>query len=838
MAKMFPVDGPQNTDSSRAEPNIYWQLSKELSDEFIVIHSLPWLASVAREIDGRPVPTGEIDFVVIHKNLGILAVEVKGGVLSYDRTEFVYKRTGQKIEPIRQVRRGTHALAKWLHNSGVGSWRIGYCILLPQSEISNKAIPIALVDSTVESPQPIILGMESLTNLGQNIQSVMSYWQDVLRNKPIREKQLKKLIDIILPSSDYSPCWQTIIENDVRTWLRLRPEQSECLRRINREDRFVVTGLPGTGKTLLLIEHARRLSASGKKILIIAYNDLLTRKLREELPNADIEVCTFHEQCRRAARAIGVVVPTYGRDRMNQIAMQEWYSTGANEALDKGIEEEKLKIYDALIVDEGQALDIEWWHTLTRWFKNKQVVAFCDPTQSFAFECSSSGEKIADVIGAGHPYVLTINLRSPKAVFDRISEAKPSTYQQLCLRPPQPGALTEIVVENMRNALNGVIDQLQEDNIPNSSIVIIDTTPESERQNSYRGIQSVSSARFRGLESPVVIVWAGIRSDETSIFCAYTRATSRCIVIYDAVEVIKGNYGAFGEIISGLDELGDIEQEAKLGLTSGIFEAQNFSLLSVAERTIRLYWCSNWNGWIIFPSDGRQIEQAMWLYHLIFTTRCPVFSWNMFDRGTLQYSEPIDDLKDGSRKRCQLAFCECCKILTPFETLVGDKLGGCLVCSQEKYEISSSECDIQSRFDQTLSEGKQAEKKMKRDLSISLIALGRWRSIPIYKKKAFEDELVVGGSVGYGIAYLLVLTDLILTTGPENMAFSLRDTAERYREKWCPDLVKRIDKKSWQSLLALGFNTWLQHEMIQKVSKGLYRKTGRFYQKMAFNRDA
>ena len=55
----------------------------------------------------------------------------------------------------------------------------------------------------------------------------------------------------------------------------------------------------------------------------------------------------------------------------------------------------------------------------------------------------------------------------------------------------------------------------------------------------------INASKFRGLESPVVIVWAGHGSDETSLFCAYTRATSRCIVIYDAVTMVRGIYGSF-----------------------------------------------------------------------------------------------------------------------------------------------------------------------------------------------------------------------------------------------------------------------------------------------------
>ena len=60
MARIFPQITPQNTGSNQAEPDIYWRLKKQLPDDFVVIHSLPWLASVAKEIDGRSVPTGEI----------------------------------------------------------------------------------------------------------------------------------------------------------------------------------------------------------------------------------------------------------------------------------------------------------------------------------------------------------------------------------------------------------------------------------------------------------------------------------------------------------------------------------------------------------------------------------------------------------------------------------------------------------------------------------------------------------------------------------------------------------------------------------------------------------
>jgi len=830
MARMFPKVGPQNTGSTRAEPDIYWRLSEQLSDEFIVIHSLPWLASAAKEIDGRPVPTGEIDFLVLHQELGILAVEVKGGVFTHDRTEFVYKKTGERIDPIRQVRRGTHALAQWLHRSGAGSWRIGYCILFPHCEI-REAIPIALIDRTISPPQPIVLDISSLNNLGQNIQNVMGYWKEALGSWPITQQQLEKLVDEILPSSDYTPCWQTRINNDEVVWLKLTPDQAICLRRIEQETRLVVTGFPGTGKTLLLIEHARTLAASGQKILVLTYNTLLAKCLGYELSNSSVEVCTFHEQCRRAARVTENPV-----SKPNNLFDQEfdraWYSIDGPKALQQAVNEKKLKTYDALIVDEGQVLHTDWWQTLCKWFDDKRIIVFCDSTQSFSFENSTSSNEISEAINARSSFTLTINLRSPRTVFERILEVKSTEYQQSSPRPLEEDTLEEIVVTNTNSALNQIIDRLlYEEKVSLRSIVLINTTPEQQKEELYRGIQIVSAAKFRGLEAPVVVICAGYGSDETSLFCAYTRATSRCIVIYDAVKVLQGSYKTFGKIILDLDKKGNIQREANLRLTTGIFNQQEFNLISVANKTIDLFWCSDWNGWIVYPKENEKVAQLMWSLHLIVTTNHPVYTWKLYDRRNLQYFEPVSRLDDNSGRSCKLDFCEDCGFITPFLSTSGREMDECTLCSCEKNGLESFDSELQSEFDSILSIGSQPSPEDKKKLSIFLMALGRWNSIIEQKKSGLENYVpICSGTVGYNVAHLLILTDIICTSENQDITLKLDEAATKYRAKWCPDLAQRIDEKVWQRMVASGFNTWFGKGVLEKVERGVYKKTASFKQ--------
>ncbi len=814
---MFPKIGPQNTGSAKAEPDIYWRLEKQLSDDFTVIHSLPWLASVAKEIDDRPVPTGEIDFLILHKDLGILAVEVKGGIFTHDRTEFVYKRTGEKIDPIRQVRRGVHALSRWLCESGAGKWRIGYCIIFPHSEF-REAIPIALIDRTVKPAKPIALDIRHLSSLGDHLQEIMRYWKRSLDIWKVNEREIENLIDIILPSSDYTPCWQTRFEYDAITWLRLTPEQVTCLQRIEEENRLVITGYPGTGKTLLLIEYARRLSKRGQKILIISYNALLTEYLKDELAelSPSIEVVTFHEQCRRASRIIKSPVSSD----------KQWYSIDGPEALRKAVSINQLPSYDALLIDEGQALHANWLEILDTWFGNKKIIVFCDATQSFRFENSTSPENISNVINAKKPYSLTINLRSPKTVFERISRVYSAAQQQFCPRPLESDTLSELVVENPDETLQDVINQLDEEGIPKKSIIIINANPGWIYEQNYQGIDVISAVRFRGLESPVVIVWAGDGSDEAALFCAYTRATSRCIAIYDAVAMIKGKYETFGQLILREDKAGKIEEIASRSTISSIFRTQEFSLTCVADETIDLHWCTDWKGWVIFPENSDRVSRLMWTCHLISTTNYPVYYWDSDARMHLEYFRPVNRLEEKSGQSCGLEFCNTCSMLTPFisseASLTKDQCLICLGASQPEFD----DIYMHTEFDRILKKGSQSSISDKKRLSIFLMALGRWNTLPVEIRYQFSDEIVASyGSVAYYAACLLVFTDIVKV--PEK-TFSLKDIAAKYRQIWCPDLEKRIDEKTWCAIVSLGINKWISQKLLRKQERGIYERVIEF----------
>jgi hypothetical protein len=535
-ATMIPSSGPVDTGSEIAEPTIYSLLANQLPDDFVIIHSLKWLSVAAANIGSSRAPTGELDFLILHRELGILGIEVKGGRrIKYDKTSFVYQNSAVRFDPISQVRKSIHGLAHWLGHHEIYQ-KIGYAIAFPQADMRGKRIPPSSEDVSGRSRQNIYIDINDLPHLERRCTELMKFWKSALQNRPPGQAKVNRIVDLLCPQVDYTPTWTSRIEEDTQQWLNLTPQQSKYLQRLQETPRNVIEGRSGTGKTVLAIARARQLNDEGKKVLLITYNVKLAKeKLEPELENANVKVINFHRLCRHAARALERAYPKFGRE------YSEWCRTegGGPLALRDAIKESFLSDYDALIMDETQVFAPPWLEYLTFAFANKPIVAFCDESQVFPFEedngQKSTAKEIADILHAEEPYRLTVNLRSPKAVFERIEEAFPATYQEFSPRPTDTDTLEEYVEINPDEKLIQILTELSEQGVSTDYVTILYTGYPPKTKQSIKELASTftSIQKFRGLEAPVVVIYVQGHSDSTELACAYTRATSRCIVIYD-----------------------------------------------------------------------------------------------------------------------------------------------------------------------------------------------------------------------------------------------------------------------------------------------------------------
>ena len=115
------------------------------------------------------------------------------------------------------------------------------------------------------------------------------------------------------------------------------------------------TGGAGTGKTLLAIEHARRLAAGGHRVLVTCFNAPLAGHIRSQLHGVPgVEVFHFHLLCRRWAEDAGIDVSRrpgepdrgYYEDRLPDALVDAAASPGRG--------------YDASVVDEAQDFASTW----------------------------------------------------------------------------------------------------------------------------------------------------------------------------------------------------------------------------------------------------------------------------------------------------------------------------------------------------------------------------------------------------------------------------------------------------------------------------------------------
>ena len=154
--------------------------------------------------------------------------------------------------------------------------------------------------------------------------------------------------------------------------LRLDPVQLDVLDGILENDRVLVQGGAGSGKTLVAVEAARRLVAEGKKVLLICFTAPLQKWLASRLEGSGVDAQTV------SGLAKGFVDGAGGAPKSAVIEGKEpWGELFLRAA------ELCERRWDVIIVDEAQDLQDEAWMFVSCLAEGKRLVAFYDPGQAF-----------------------------------------------------------------------------------------------------------------------------------------------------------------------------------------------------------------------------------------------------------------------------------------------------------------------------------------------------------------------------------------------------------------------------------------------------------------------
>lgn len=201
-----------------------------------------------------------------------------------------------------------------------------------------------------------------------------------------------------------SPTMSNDTANDLRGWLKeptFSREQREPLN-LNDRQRVIATestqehcrqvrGPAGSGKSQALAARAAVLASKGKKVLICTFNitlmnylrDIVTRQARElaaqrggnsKIIRQQVEIRHFHGWCKRICTLAGCEdnyiqlwkqFPEEGvldeqvvlDEDMAKLVLQIYADPSVHDV---------LPVYDAILVDEGQDFNKDWWQTLQK----------------------------------------------------------------------------------------------------------------------------------------------------------------------------------------------------------------------------------------------------------------------------------------------------------------------------------------------------------------------------------------------------------------------------------------------------------------------------------------
>lgn len=377
---------------------------QKLSDDYTIYHGIFLHEASAFETD----------FVIIHPAKGGIVLEVKGGIITrvghtyytLPRTEHIPKQT---IDPFTQVARcrqrlvnlalesrGTHQLAKTFPFLGA--------ICFPDTNAAEIPLDMSLPPPTIQYPiTNIVLTQEDIP-LGQLEAKLDAIYQQIPligRLIPLDSDGMRRYFSLLHPLNSNHPTQARLFYRDQDHLAIMTQQAMDQLAMMRLYPRWAVVGGPGTGKTVLAYETAAVLSDEGKRVLLLCNNTVQAHWLRgdqhlsilrsqsspqfhikclRELVQACIKHSTLTEQEQTSAlkKLTKLAITTHH----GQHGMAELLKLALANRPAKGSEE----IYDAIIVDEAQALDNAFEAVLPLLLRDREhgrIYVFFDNGQNF-----------------------------------------------------------------------------------------------------------------------------------------------------------------------------------------------------------------------------------------------------------------------------------------------------------------------------------------------------------------------------------------------------------------------------------------------------------------------
>lgn len=543
MVQILPPKIAEQTQSS-AERLVFKQLqTSTLNDEYYVLHSLGLMEHEKKR------RWAEVDFLLVGPR-GILAVEVKGGRVSRDNKGYWFTTNARDEtnplthSPFEQASGGLHAVLKWLTAngfSGISNWCVaGYAVMFPNSQRPTAGSAMF----GPEASEDIVYWFD---NTKQDISfflgSCFSHFEKRhSKSRALKKPEVESIVHALRGELEIpiAPQWKRTTSLDLQT--QLTEQQWDAFQSSRQNQRVLVQGGAGTGKTVIAKNIAKGAASNGHRTLMLCFNRKLGDALARELGGTNnLTVSAVHKLAYDALPASTATEYANNPD----LLLQEFLGV---------LLDGKQEPFDVLVIDEGQDLlnsdFLDIFELLVsggvsngKWVwmmdPNHQVSVFgkyepkcheklkvaADSIKSLDLNCRNTHEIVEYVRrlipNFEHPFARIDGIPVDTFTCKSEAELKDKIFKQVAKYVELGLSLDEIVIlgprspENSSLASHLMLDRKHEQmflSVPNFGDI------------SYHSVSS-----FKGLESAgVILIDATTLSDgwwESVIYVAVTRAT-------------------------------------------------------------------------------------------------------------------------------------------------------------------------------------------------------------------------------------------------------------------------------------------------------------------------
>ena len=559
MAIMRPYVDPE-TIEHHSERAVYLALRDGLPKDFFVLHSYPWLRPWR---ENNSLLEGEADFVIFHPRKGLLVLEVKGGeTIRLTGGQWVRdSKRGPKPfkDPFTQAQRNMHALLDIIEERTEGkltkhNFVHGFAVVFPHMDYRGK-LP-------ANADEKIVFCQRHLAFIEQSVNVAYRRWGNKKQKLSADDSRLL-LNECLLPEFGLFRPVGAAIDLDDDKLLELTEAQTQVFEGLYTQDRVLVEGVAGSGKTLLALHRALAFARNDKRTLFVCFNkDLaywLEHLVKDDQTHANyyhnLSVCNFHKLASGLARQAGIAFQPVAGGRKSRLFWDEEVPDLMEQAIETIEATGRTVRCQALVVDEAQDFLAGWWYALLTGIiedlDKTPVYAFLDPNQAIrgeveppplefqthftlATNCRNT-KRIARTSAAVIELTARVFQFAPPGQVPRALHAKTTLQQTDIIEQEVNKLLTREGVRPNQVALIGPaahsVGSLAElDAIAGVPLVsTIETWREGE------GILVTTARSFKGLEADVVVLYDLRRFTsvftEMDLYVACTRAKHQLIVL-------------------------------------------------------------------------------------------------------------------------------------------------------------------------------------------------------------------------------------------------------------------------------------------------------------------